>query len=201
MRTQKINSHSSGYVSSHELLMTREFQFFSVLFPRLTESNFVSEGQKRVDFVDSEMCLLLVMSMGCWKKRTCLCSPASLCNSRTPVVPIHCPSYLFPQFMTYLFLVIYKLPLCSETGHIPSFFSIFPLPSPGSPLFTHQAKMSHFPTARTSRLAIICDKGGQSKFPSQYFQQEQEQVPQGPLHRPADLPKAGRLKLGASFAC
>lgn len=54
--------------------------------------------------------------------------------------------------------------------------------------------MSHFPTAHTSRLAVIHDKGEQSKLPSEYFQQEQQQVPQGPLHRPADPPKAGRLK-------
>lgn len=78
------------------------FQFFSVHFPRLTESNFVSEGKKRVDFVDSETCLLIVMLMGCSKKRNCLCSPARLCNSRTALVPIHSPFYLFPQLMTSL---------------------------------------------------------------------------------------------------
>lgn len=119
------------------------FQFFSVHLPRLTKFHFVSDGKKRVDFVDPEMCLLLAMPMGCSKERRYLCSPASLCDLRTAVAPILSPSYLFPHFS-----VLHELSLCSQTGSTAYFFGssltipqLSPVPSSGKdepfPFCTH----------------------------------------------------------------
>lgn len=146
-------------------------------------------------FVDPEMCLLLVMPTECSKDKSCLGSPASLCNSRTAAVPIHSPSCHFPQFTNISSWSNMSCPSVQiqDTVSIFSHSSLTTLCF----LLSHQAKMDHFSFAHTSR----CNEGVQGQLPSQYFQQEREQAPQEPLHRTADLPKAGRQKLGISTAC
>lgn len=52
------------------------------------------------------------------------------------MVPVHSPSYLFPQFMTGLFLVIYKLPLSVQKEDTLPVFLILPSPSLGSLLLS-----------------------------------------------------------------
>lgn len=104
MRTQKINSDSSGCVSSHELPVTREIPVFISAYFKTNRIQFCIWGE-RVDFGDPETCLLLVMPMGCPKKRSCLCSLASVCDSGTAVVPIPSPAYLFPQFSGHIWAV------------------------------------------------------------------------------------------------
>lgn len=144
MRTQKINSDSSGYASSHELPVTRELPVFLSAFAKANRIPFCIWWKEKGRFCRSwDMCLLLAMPMGCSKERRYLCSPASLCDLRTAVAPILSPSYLFPHF-----LVLHELSLCSQTGSTANFFGssltipqLSPVPSSGKdepfPFCTH----------------------------------------------------------------
>lgn len=154
-------------------------------------------------FVDPEMCLLLVLPTECSKVKSCLGSPASPCNSRTVAVPVCSPYDHFPEFTSISSWSTTSCPSVQYRIH-RQFSPSLPSPPLGSPLCLILS------SGKDGPFLLCCmhlqagrnvDEGARGQLPSQHFQQEEEQVPQELLHRTADLPKAGRLKLGISTAC
>lgn len=154
MRTQKINSDSSGYASSHELPVTRELPVFLSAFAKANRIPFCIWWKEKGRFCRSWDVFVVSNAHGVLEGEALLMLPSQSVwledsSGSHSLSILSIPTFLGPTQA----VSVHKQP------PLP-IFSVLPSPSLSSPLFPHQAKMSHFPSAHTSRLAVMCDKGG-----------------------------------------